>query len=83
VPIKFLHRDTSEAILRLLREAELQARMIHRDIKPANIILEPTASGGWHPFVVDLGLARALDSNPLTCGPSILGTPAYMPREQS
>ena len=143
VAIKFLQRDTSEAIVRFLREAELQARVthphlcpihevdasgplpmivmqrlygptlwalrgqlappvlaeimeavaraihtahlahcIHRDLKPANIILEPSPNGKWHPYVVDFGLARALDSNPLTCGSSILGTPAFMPPEQ-
>lgn len=143
VAIKFLQRDSTDAIVRFLREAELQARVthphicpihevdasgalpmivmqrlqgptlwalrgqltpvalaeimeavaraihtahlaqcIHRDLKPANIILEAGANGKWHPYVVDFGLARALDSNPLTCGSAVMGTPAYMSPEQ-
>jgi tetratricopeptide (TPR) repeat protein len=60
-----------------------EAGMIHRDLKPCNILLEPDSQGGWHPMVVDFGLAKDLDGPNLTVGSRVLGTPDYMAPEQA
>ena len=55
--------------------------VVHRDIKPENIML----SGG-HAIVADFGIARALNAaggDKLTETGLAIGTPAYMPPEQS
>jgi serine/threonine-protein kinase len=60
-----------------------QAGLIHRDIKPANILVELTPEGAWHPFVVDFGIAREVDTpHDLTVSGMILGTPAFCSPEQ-
>ena len=60
-----------------------QAGLIHRDIKPANILVEPTSEGGWHPYVVDFGIAREVDTpHELTVSGMVLGTPAFCSPEQ-
>jgi serine/threonine-protein kinase len=60
-----------------------QAGLIHRDIKPANILVEPTPDGGWHPYVVDFGIAREIDTpHDLTVSGMVLGTPAFCAPEQ-
>ena len=60
-----------------------QAGLIHRDIKPANILVELTPEGTWHPFVVDFGIAREVDTpRELTVSGMILGTPAFCSPEQ-
>ena len=60
-----------------------QAGLIHRDIKPANILVELTPEGAWHPFVVDFGIAREVDTpHELTVSGMILGTPAFCSPEQ-
>ena len=55
--------------------------VVHRDIKPENIML----SGG-HAIVADFGIARAVTAaggDKLTETGLAIGTPAYMPPEQS
>ncbi|MFF7156766.1 protein kinase [Streptomyces sp. NPDC008139] len=53
---------------------------IHRDIKPANIALR---DGDWaRPIILDLGLAKQLDSSTITIYPGHVGTYPYMSPEQ-
>jgi len=60
-----------------------QAGLIHRDIKPANILVERNPGGSWHPYVVDFGIAREIDTpNELTVSGMVLGTPAFSSPEQ-
>lgn len=55
------------------------AGVIHRDIKPGNILIRPDGSVK----VTDFGIARALDSAPLTQTGVVLGTAHYMSPEQA
>lgn len=52
-----------------------RAGVIHRDLKPENVILRH----GRDPVIIDFGIAHVADAAP---APG-LGTPAYMPPEQS
>lgn len=46
--------------------------VVHRDLKPANIILGPRG-----PKVMDLGIARELDTHAMTTTYAFMGTPLY------
>jgi serine/threonine-protein kinase len=55
-------------------------RYLHRDVKPENILLTPDGAAK----LCDLGLAKRLDTDAdLTAVPHGVGTPYYMPYEQS
>jgi len=70
-----LTRQVAEAV-----QHAHQQNVIHRDLKPANVLLDQ--AGNAH--VTDFGLAKRLrvDSE-LTGTGQILGTPSYMPPEQT
>ncbi|MDT9701475.1 protein kinase domain-containing protein [Streptomyces sp. P17] len=54
------------------------AGLIHRDLKPSNVLL---AADG--PRVIDFGIARAVDGNRMTQTGVVVGSPGYMPPEQT
>jgi eukaryotic-like serine/threonine-protein kinase len=57
--------------------------IVHRDIKPSNIVISSSEEFGDQVKVLDFGLAKfAQDSSNLT-GVFIIGTPSYIPPEQS
>jgi len=56
--------------------------IIHRDLKPSNVMVEKT-DAGWHPYVLDFGLARETATEGATVTGLVFGTPAFMPPEQA
>jgi len=52
--------------------------VVHRDVKPGNVML--TDQGVR---ILDFGLARFIDSSPITAAGSVLGTASYMSPEQT
>jgi tetratricopeptide (TPR) repeat protein/predicted Ser/Thr protein kinase len=67
-----------EVLARAMQVAH-QAEIIHRDLKPANVLL--TADGT--PKITDFGLVKRLDMPGQTQGGALVGTPSYMPPEQT
>ncbi len=52
------------------------AGVVHRDLKPANVLI---ADGV--PYVIDFGIAYALDSAAVTASGAVVGTPGYLAPE--
>jgi len=63
----------------LALERARDAEVVHRDLKPHNIFL--TDDGTWK--VVDFGVAVHADSTGTLTQGAVIGTPAYMAREQA
>jgi serine/threonine-protein kinase len=57
--------------------------LVHRDLKPHNIMVEADPEGGWHPYVLDFGLARDQSMDTMTTIGAVMGTPPYMSPEQA
>jgi serine/threonine protein kinase/Tfp pilus assembly protein PilF len=66
-----------------------QKGIIHRDIKPSNILVVTGPDGKPVPKVIDFGIAKATNDQPLTDHTlftslgMLIGTPAYMSPEQA
>ncbi|MBI2838181.1 MAG: protein kinase [Acidobacteria bacterium] len=81
---------TLEQLVRVMEQVAtgLQAAhrlgLIHRDVKPSNVMVTQTEDGGWHPYVMDFGLARDIQGGGgETLSGALVGTPAYMAPEQA
>src|SRR5204863_3837403 len=65
-----------------------QKGIIHRDLKPSNILVS-IVDGAPVPKVIDFGIAKATNNQPLTdktlftAFAQFIGTPAYMSPEQA
>lgn len=86
---QFIDRLSLEQKAKLMAEvaeavhAAHRLGLIHRDLKPANILVEAEEDGGWHPFVLDFGLARETTAAGRAASQGFQGTPAYMSPEQA
>jgi eukaryotic-like serine/threonine-protein kinase len=79
--LPLVHRlSILEQVARAIHQAH-ERNLVHRDLKPSNLMLEPQ-DRGFHPYVLDFGLARQIprggDDRISWCG----GTPGYMAPEQ-
>jgi serine/threonine protein kinase len=60
-------------------QAAHERGLVHRDIKPANILITPAGTVK----LTDFGIARAVDSAPMTRNGMVMGTAHYIAPEQA
>ena len=78
--------DLSVPVVAALQVAH-QRGVVHRDLKPDNIFLSRTVTGRVVPKVLDFGISKVLNDDPLdaylTAEHAFLGTPYFMSPEQA
>ena len=57
-----------------------RAGLVHRDVKPSNVLIS-TVDGDDHTYLIDFGIAKALDGTRLSVSGAVVGTAAYMAPE--
>jgi serine/threonine protein kinase len=76
-------REAAALVAHLAEAVEYAHRqgIVHRDLKPSNILVTPDGA----PKITDFGLAKQLQADVAspTLSGDLLGTPAYMAREQA
>ncbi|MXP21365.1 protein kinase [Gordonia sp. HNM0687] len=70
--------DMLEQTGRALQAAHTQ-HLVHRDVKPGNILITPTGQVK----ITDFGIAKAVDSAPVTQTGMVMGTAQYISPEQA
>ncbi|MFW0783698.1 protein kinase [Gordonia sp. CPCC 206044] len=70
--------DMLEQTGRALQAAHSQG-LVHRDVKPGNILITPTGQVK----ITDFGIAKAVDSAPVTQTGMVMGTAQYISPEQA
>jgi serine/threonine-protein kinase len=60
-----------------------RAWIVHRDLKPDNIFLAVDPDGHVAPKVLDFGISKMSNAEPLTSDGVIVGTPSFMSPEQA
>ncbi|MED5801124.1 protein kinase [Gordonia sp. Z-3] len=70
--------DMLEQTGRALQAAHTQ-NLVHRDVKPGNILITPTGQVK----ITDFGIAKAVDSAPVTQTGMVMGTAQYISPEQA
>ncbi|MEU3275897.1 bifunctional serine/threonine-protein kinase/ABC transporter substrate-binding protein [Streptomyces antibioticus] len=76
LPVRSL-RVLGARLAEALRELHA-AGLVHRDVKPGNVLLAPDG-----PRLIDFGVARAREDTSLTSTGVVVGTPGYLPPEQT
>lgn len=74
--------EITESVARALHFAHVQPQPVyHRDIKPANVLLDQSGRA----YVTDFGIAKRVEreGSAETGNDDIVGTPSYMPPEQT
>jgi serine/threonine protein kinase len=59
-----------------------RAGLVHRDVKPSNTLVTQPRADRDFVYLIDFGIARAVDSTTISRAGSVIGTPAYMAPER-